>query len=53
VPILKSPVVKASMQDGVKEKSRIRLGDLAEPETPLFEGGLVPSADGLSWSVPG
>jgi halogenation protein CepH len=53
VPILKSPVVKASMQEGVKEQSRIRLGDLAEPETPLFEGGLVPSADGLSWSVPG
>lgn len=53
VPILKSPVVKASMQEGVKEQTRIRLGGLAEQETPIFEGGLVPSADGLSWSVPG
>jgi FAD-dependent halogenase len=52
VPILKSPVVLHAMQEGVKEQTRVMLGEHAVPETPIFEGGLVVSADGLTWSLP-
>jgi FAD-dependent halogenase len=52
VPILKSSVVKQAMQEGAQVQARALLGSDAEPELPLFEGGLVPSADGMSWSVP-
>jgi len=40
------------MQEGAKEQTRVLLGPDAAPEAPIFEGGLVPSLDGLSWSVP-
>jgi FAD-dependent halogenase len=52
VPLVRSSIVKHAMQEGAKEQARVLLGENAEPETPIFEGGLVPSADGLSWSVP-
>ncbi len=52
VPIIRSSVVKSAMQEGAKEQARVLLGEDAGPETPIFEGGLVPSADGLTWSVP-
>jgi FAD-dependent halogenase len=52
VPIIKSSVVKSAMREGAREQARVLLGAAAGPETPLFEGGLVASADGLSWSLP-
>jgi halogenation protein CepH len=52
VPVIRSSIVKHAMQEGAKEQARVLLGQDAEPETPILEGGLVPSADGLSWSVP-
>ncbi|MGD0703136.1 MAG: tryptophan halogenase, partial [Trebonia sp.] len=53
VPLIRSSIVKHAMQEGAREQARVMLGQDVEPETPLFEGGLVPSADGLAWSVPG
>jgi halogenation protein CepH len=52
VPLINSNVVKHAMREGAKEQARILLGQDAEPDRPLFEGGLVPSKDGLSWSLP-
>jgi halogenation protein CepH len=52
VPLIRSSIVKHAMQEGAKEQTRILLGPDAGPETPIFKGGLVPSPDGLSWSVP-
>jgi halogenation protein CepH len=52
VPIIKSSIVKSAMQEGAKEQARILLGEGMGPETPLFDGGLVASPDGLSWSLP-
>jgi halogenation protein CepH len=52
VPLIKSSIVKHAMQEGAKEQARVLLGQDVDPETPLFEGGLVASPDGLSWSPP-
>ena len=53
VPLMKSSVVKQAMQEGAKEQARVLLGQDLVPETPVFQGGLVASPDGLSWSLPG
>jgi halogenation protein CepH len=37
------------MQEGSRIQMSALLGDAAERETPLFPGGLVASADGMSW----
>jgi FAD-dependent halogenase len=50
LPVMKASIVKHAMQEGAKEQAHALLGEDAGPEAPLFEGGLVPSADGLSWS---
>jgi halogenation protein CepH len=52
VPIIKSSIVKSAMQEGAKEQARVMLGQDAGPETPVFDGGLIASPDGLSWSLP-
>lgn len=52
LPIMKSSIVNQAMQEGTKVQARALLGEYAEPESALFEGGLIPSADGMSWSVP-
>jgi halogenation protein CepH len=53
VPIIKSSIVKSAMQEGAKEQTRVMLGqDVDLVETPLFDGGLIASPDGLSWSLP-
>jgi halogenation protein CepH len=52
VPIIKSSIVKSAMQEGAKEQTRVMLGQDVDPETPLFEGGLIASPDGLGWSLP-
>src|SRR5205823_1578138 len=43
VPVLRSSVVKSAMQEGAKEQARVLLGQDADPDTPLFEDGLVAS----------
>jgi FAD-dependent halogenase len=53
VPVIKSSIVKNAMQEGAKEQARVLLGENALPEVPLFDGGLIASPDGLSWSLPG
>jgi halogenation protein CepH len=52
VPVIKSSIVKNAMQEGAREQARVLLGHDAGPDTPLFEGGLIPSPDGLAWTVP-
>jgi halogenation protein CepH len=52
VPVIKSSIVKNAMQEGAREQARVLLGQDAGPETPLFDGGLIASPDGLSWSLP-
>ncbi|MFI6318512.1 tryptophan halogenase family protein [Nonomuraea sp. NPDC050556] len=49
VPLFKSQVVKQVMQEGGQEQMRAVLGEDAEPEQPLFPGGLVTSPDGMKW----
>ncbi len=54
VPLFKSSIVRQAMQESAEIQTRAILGeDIAEPETPLFASGLVPSPDGMFWSVPG
>lgn len=51
-PLLGSSVVREAMTESSKVQMHAVLGEDAEEETPLFEGGLVPSPDGLSWVSP-
>jgi halogenation protein CepH len=53
LPLFKSAIVKQAMQGGTQVQARALLGDDADAEHPLFEGGLVPSKDGMFWSLPG
>jgi halogenation protein CepH len=53
MPVFKSSIIKHAMQEGAKVQAHALLGENSEPEIPLFAGGLIPSADGISWSVPG
>ena len=52
VPLMKSAIVKHAMQEGAKEQVRVLLGEDADLEAPLFDGGLIASPDGLGWSRP-
>lgn len=52
VPLMKSSIVKQAMREGAKEQARVLPGQDVELEAPIFEGGLVASPDGLSWSLP-
>jgi halogenation protein CepH len=48
--LLRSPVVREAMREGSIVQLNALLGeDAAEPEAPLFPGGLVASADGMFW----
>jgi halogenation protein CepH len=51
VPLMRSSIVKHAMQEGAQEQARVLLGQDSGRETPVFEGGLVASPDGLSWSL--
>src|ERR1039457_1673905 len=53
LPLFKSSIVRQAMQEGTQVQARALLREDTEPEVPLFDNGLVPSADGLFWSVPG
>jgi FAD-dependent halogenase len=52
LPLMRSSVVKQAMEQGAKEQIRVQLGSDVGPETPVFDGGLVASSDGLSWAPP-
>jgi halogenation protein CepH len=52
VPLMRSSIVKRATQEGAREQARVLLGQNAGPETPLFDGGLITSPDGLGWSLP-
>jgi len=52
LPLMRASVVKNAMQQGANEQIRAQLGAEVGPETPLFDGGLIASPDGLSWSRP-
>jgi FAD-dependent halogenase len=52
VPLMKSTIIKQAMREGAREQARVLLAQDFERETPVFEGGLVASPDGLSWSLP-
>jgi halogenation protein CepH len=47
--LLNSPVVRDAMAEGSKVQMQALFGDDAEQELPLFEGGLIPSPDGMFW----
>jgi halogenation protein CepH len=53
VPLINSRIVKHAMREGAREQARVLLGQDTEQEWPLFEGGLIPSKDGLGWSLSG
>jgi halogenation protein CepH len=50
LPLVKSSIVRAAMQESAQVQAQAQLGEDAEAEPPLFENGLVPSADGMFWS---
>ncbi|MFE9997320.1 tryptophan 7-halogenase [Streptomyces avermitilis] len=49
VPLFRSSVVREVMREGGQVQMRALLGEDAERETPLFDGGLVASPDGMFW----
>jgi halogenation protein CepH len=53
LPLFKSSVVRQAMREGSQVQARAVLGEDAEAELPLFDGGLVCSADGMFWSGAG
>ncbi|MFF2148985.1 tryptophan 7-halogenase [Kitasatospora sp. NPDC058190] len=48
-PLLGASVVREAMTESSKVQMHAALGEDAEEETPMFEGGLIPSPDGMSW----
>ena len=52
VPLFKSTVVRQAMQESGQVQSLAILGEDTEGEAPLFDGGLVPSGDGMFWVAP-
>ena len=49
VPLMKSSVVRQVLRASTQVQMQASLGAEAEPENPMFAGGLVASSDGLSW----
>jgi FAD-dependent halogenase len=52
LPLFKSSIVRQAMQESGQVQTRAVLGEEAETEAPLFEDGLIPSADGMFWVRP-
>jgi halogenation protein CepH len=52
IPIFRSSIVQQAMSEGTRVQYMALLGDDAEPEIPLFDNGLVASADGMFWYAP-
>jgi halogenation protein CepH len=49
LPLFRAPVVRQAMEQGAQEQTRAILGADADDGGPLFDGGLVPSEDGMFW----
>lgn len=49
VPLFKSSVVRQAMQESGQIQSLAMMGREMEGEVPLFDGGLIPSEDGMFW----
>jgi halogenation protein CepH len=52
VPLFRSSVVRNAMAESAQIQTLAFLGEDAERETPIFPGGLIPAADGMSWVSP-
>jgi FAD-dependent halogenase len=52
VPLFRSSVVRQALQEGAQVQTQALLGEDAEPDFPIFKGGLIPSADGMLWTFP-
>lgn len=48
-PVMAVPAVVGAMKESTLLQARAFLGEHADLESPLLPGGLIPSADGLSW----
>jgi FAD-dependent halogenase len=53
MPIFKSAVVRRANHESAQVQARALLGNAMQREDPVFDNGLVPSADGFFWSAPG
>jgi halogenation protein CepH len=51
-PLFRSAVVKQAMREGAQVQTSAQLGADADLEAPMFEGGLIPTSDGLGWQRP-
>lgn len=51
-PLFRSSVVKQAMRESTQVQLRAQLGDDAGQEAQMFDGGLIPTPDGLSWQRP-
>jgi halogenation protein CepH len=51
-PLMRSSIVRHAMQEGAKEQALALLGQDGDAETPVLDGGLIASPDGLGWSLP-
>jgi FAD-dependent halogenase len=49
VPMFKSSIVRQAMQESAQVQARAQLGAEFQNEMPLFDEGLISSADGLLW----
>ncbi|BCK68045.1 FAD-binding protein [Streptomyces libani subsp. rufus] len=51
-PLFKTAIIGEVMQESARVQARAALGAELDDENPLFDGGLVPSGDGMSWVIP-
>jgi FAD-dependent halogenase len=51
LPWFKSSIISQATKEMAQIQSLAAVGDKREPEVPLFDSGLTPSADGMFWSV--
>ncbi len=52
LPLYKSELIGDLMDQSVEMQAKAAFGSEYDSERPLFDGGLVPSPDGLSWARP-
>jgi halogenation protein CepH len=52
VPLFKPSVVREVLEVGAQIQTHALLREDAEPEEPLYPGGLIPSPDGMFWTAP-
>jgi FAD-dependent halogenase len=51
-PLMRSSIVRQAMREGAREQALALLGQDGDAETPVLDGGLIASPDGLGWSLP-